>query len=128
MLGVHLLPADPQLIQRTDAIVGNKDVCACQQLVHDRLALRVLQVQGQRLFVGVDEFGVRVIQLIRPHAQHFAGIAPCLALQGLDLDYLGAPVCKHLTGSRSGAVGAEIDHADTFQRLMETHDSTTPFL
>ena len=84
------------------------------------------QVQGQGALVGVDELSVGVVALVGPHGQGLAGIAAGLALQGLDLDDVGAPVGQHLAGGRAGAVGAEVNDAETFQRLMETHDSTTP--
>jgi len=111
---LHLVVAEPQPVDRPRRHVLDGDVGLLQELLDELEPARRLEVEGQRLLVGVEHVEVIriVVGLARP--QPAAGIA---GLRVLDLDHFGAEPGERLGARRTGLELGEVDDPDAAEAV-----------
>ncbi|MOA14165.1 hypothetical protein D3C78_1342510 [compost metagenome] len=107
------IPAKSQFFQYARAKVFDQDVGFAEQLLEDRQAVRVLEVQGE---------GLLVARLHEPPQRgalvEFAPLAQRVtAVRGLDLGHIGAELGANARSERSGNQGAEFDDFQAGKRF-----------
>ena len=110
---VEDIPAQAELFQYAGAEVLDQDVGIAEQAFQDRLALGVLEIEGQGFLVAcLNE---------PPQRGAFVELAPLAqwvaAVGRLDLDHFGAELGADPRGERAGDQGAELDHLQAGQRF-----------
>jgi hypothetical protein len=105
------LPAEAEAVHGPGAEVLDDHVGLAQEIVEQRAAARVLQVEREALLVRVEEEEAPAVDA-GPVAQREA---VGLAGERLDLDDLGAQPREELRAGRAGLVLAEVDDADAVE-------------
>ena len=111
---MQLLVAQPVFRQRADLEVLHQDVALRDQLLRDRLALGLRDIQRDRALVAVhaDEIGA----LLRARHVGRGEAAGVVAGAGaLDLDHVGAEIGQHLRAGRPGQHARQVEHAQPAQ-------------
>ena len=108
--------------QAPDLEVLDEDIGAAGKVADDSPALRGAEVDGDRALAAVA--GMEIGGVYRPVAVVDEGRPPLagfIAVEGFDLDDLGAEVSQHLTRPRAGKHAGEFQDPETSER-RRTHD------
>ena len=97
--------------QHAGPVVLDEHVGPGEQAVQHRLAMRRLEVEGERVLVAVDghETGGLIADPVLGHRVVAGGLA---ARRPLDLDHLGAQVGQHQPAGGRGENVRQLDHPD----------------
>ena len=88
---------EPHAYQCILTVIGYKNIRALQQAVHDRHAIRVLQVDHNTMLIGVLLIKGDIFIRLRRHVYQRAHIAHRITLGGFYLDHICAPI-RHNAG------------------------------
>ena len=109
----QLGPAEAPLLHRAGPEVLEQEVGLLDQVLEQRLAVGLAQVERDRLLVARDDRPPQrlAVRLLAAPDAHRVALA-----RRLDLDDLGAEVAEQLAAERAGQQGAEFDHAQARER------------
>ena len=112
------LVADTEAFGHTLPEVLNENVCLLHQLVDDVHAFTGLEVEGYATLVPVVclEVGIAVAGEVGTKGACPAQAASGIAVQGLDLDYVGSHVAHHGSGHGAKLPYRPVQYPDALQR------------
>ena len=112
----ELVVAKAHALHHAGAEIVDDDVGVAHEIVDDRLAVGLAQIERDRALVAVEAAEHRIVEPVGivgdRGAREIAGAGP------LDLDDVGAVVGEHLRRARAQHHLGEIDDADARQRLI----------
>src|SRR5208282_460657 len=113
-LGEPLI-AEAHALHHAGAKIVHDDIGPAHEVVNDRLAVLLAQIEGDRSLVAVEAAENRIVEAVRIVGDR--GTRKIARAGALDLDDVGAVIGQHLGGARSEHHLGEVDDAHAGQRL-----------